>query len=712
VRDQSRWSLLVAFAERKAMTAFYCEITMTLQRRNIGIVAHVDAGKTTLTERILFNTGRIHRVGDVHSGNTAMDFRPIEQRHGITVSAAATSCAWNDASITIIDTPGHVDFTIEVERSLRVMDGAVVVLSAVSGVEPQSETVWRQAQRFGVPRICFINKMDQVGADFDRVVGMLTDRLAARPLVVQHPLGVEQSFRGVVDLVAMRALVWADAAAAPRVEPVPAALVDAAKAARLALVEQVVEFDDHATRRYLAAGDVFDAAELQQLIRLAVVCGAGQPVLCGSAYRNIGVQPLLDAIVAYAPAPEDRPAIEGVNPRTGARETRSASADAPTVALVSKVQMSRYGALSFVRLYAGRIARGDTLVNAASGRTERIGRLLRMHADQETEIAMAVAGDVVAVPGLKATGTGETLSDVAHPLVLSGLHCPDPVIEAVIEPRAASDHERLARALAALAREDPSLRVSVDPETGAPLVAGMGELHLLIVIETLKEDHNVEASLGAPRVAYREGLTMRGEIDHIHRKQNGGVGQYARVRLALEPLDDGASGLVFENRTTGGAVPAMFVAAVEKALAHCMSEGTLAGYPVIGLKAALLDGATHAKDSTPLAFELATRDAFKKAFAAGRPQLLEPVMQVLVTTPSDYLGAIIGDLQSRRGVVTGSSMHANVHEVAALVPLANMVSYVSTVRSLSQGRATFTMQFGHYAALPQALQAKVVAQSA
>jgi elongation factor G len=694
------------------MTAFYCETTMTLNLRNIGIVAHVDAGKTTLTERILFNTGRIHRVGNVHSGNATMDFRPIEQRHGITVSAAATSCDWNGTSITIIDTPGHVDFTIEVERSLRVMDGAVAVFSAVSGVEPQSETVWRQAERFDVPRICFVNKMDQLGADFDRVVGMLTERLAARPLIVQRPLGAEQSFRGVVDLVAMRALVWADGAATPRIEPIPAGLVAEAKAARIALVEQVVELDADAVRRYLERGDEFDASELQRLVRLATIGGAGQPVLCGSAYRNIGVQPLLDAIVAYAPAPDDRPAIEGTNPRTGARETRSASADAPTVALVSKVQMSRYGALSFMRLYAGRVARGDTLVNAATGKTERIGRLLRMHADQETEIEMAVAGDVVAVLGLKATGTGETLSDPAHPFVLSGLLCPDPVIEAMVEPRAASDQERLGRALATLAREDPSLRVSVDPETGATLVAGMGELHLVIVVEILKEDYNVEASLGAPRVSYREALTARAEIDHTHRKQSGGAGQYAHVRLALEPRADGLSGLVFENRTVGGAVPAMFVAAVEKALAQCMFEGTLAGYPVIGLKATLLDGATHPKDSSPLAFELAARDAFKAAFAAGQPQLLEPIMRVVVTTPGDYLGAIIGDLQSRRGLVTGMSMHASLHEVAALVPLANTVSYVNTVRSLSQGRATFSMQFSHYAALPQALQAKVVAQCA
>jgi elongation factor G len=685
---------------------------MPLKLRNIGIMAHVDAGKTTLTERILFDTGRIHRAGDVHSGTTTTDFRAIEQRHGITISAAATSCEWNGASITIIDTPGHVDFTIEVERSLRVIDCAIAVFSAVSGVEPQSETVWHQAERFEIPRICFVNKMDQVGADFDRVVSMLTNRLGARPLVIQLPLGAEQLFRGVIDLFSMRALVWTDGTAAPRLEPIPAELLANAKEARLALVEQVVELDDVALKRYFQDGDSFDASELQRLVRRATVAGTGQPVLCGSAYRNVGVQPLLDAIVAYAPGPEDRPPIHGINPRTGAQETRAASADAPTVALVSKVQMSRYGALSFVRLYAGRIERGDQLVNAATGARERIGRLLRMHADKETEIDTAAAGDVVAVLGLKATGTGETLSDPAHPLVLSGLLCPDPVIEAVIEPRTASDHEQLGRALATMAREDPSLRISVDPDTGATLVAGMGELHLMIVVETLKEDYDVEATIGAPRVAYREALTTRAEINHTHRKQTGGPGQYARVRLALEPLGENASGLVFENRAVGGAVPATLVATVEKTLAQCMSEGTLAGYPVIGLKAILLDGETHTKDSTPMAFESATRDAFKAAFAAGQPRLLEPIMQVFVSTPSDYLGAIIGDLQSRRGSVTGSSIRANVHEVSAHVPLANMFNYVNAMRSLSQGRAYFTMRFSHYAAVPQAIQAKVVTQCA
>jgi elongation factor G len=554
--------------------------------------------------------------------------------------------------------------------------------------------------------------MDQTGADFDRVVGMLAERLGAHPLVVQRPLGAELEFRGVIDLASMRALVWTDDAALPRIEPIPAALAADAQAARKTLVEQVVAFDLDALERYCAEGDRFGVPELQRLVRLATLTGAGQPVLCGSAYRNVGVQPLLDAIVAYAPAPEDRPAVEGTNPRTGAKETRPASADAPTVALVSKVQMSRYGALSFVRLYAGRIARGDVLVNAATGTRERIGRLLRMHADKETEIDAAAAGDVVAVLGLKATGTGETLSDPAHPLVLTGLVCPDPVVEAVIEPRTASGRERLGQALATMAREDPSLRVSVDPETGTTLVAGMGELHLMVVVETLKEEHDVEARIGAPRVAYREALTRRAEIDHTHRKQTGGPGQYARVRLALGPLDDNASGLVFEDCSAGGALPAVLVATVEKTLAQCMSEGTLAGYPVIGLRASLLDGATHVKDSTPMAFEIATRDAFRAAFAAGRPQLLEPVMQVLVTTPDDHLGAIIGDLQSRRGMVTGTDMRANMYEVTAHVPLANMFNYVNTVRSLSQGRAAFTMQFSHYAAVPQALQAKAVTQCA
>ena len=668
---------------------------MTRNRRNIGIMAHVDAGKTTLTERILLNTGSIHRAGDVDSGNTAMDFLTLEQKHGITISAAATCCDWNGASITIIDTPGHVDFTIEVERSLRVIDGAVAVFSAVAGVEPQSETVWRQAQRFEVPRICFINRMDQTGADFDRVVAMLRDRLEARPLVLQRPIGAGPQFRGVIDLVSMQALVFSGTAVTPQFAPVPAELAAEARTARQALLEGVVEYDADALGRYLADGDTFDAREVARLVRLATVAGREQPVLCGSAFRNVGVHPLLDAIVAYSPAPEDRPAVVGIDPRTGAAQTRAARADAPVVGLVSKVCETRYGALSWVRLYAGCITRGDHVVNAATGVRERIGRLLRLHGNREVEIGAAQAGDVVAVLGLKSTRTGETLSDPAHPLVLPGLHCPDPVIEAVIEPRAAGDRVRLGQVLATMAREDPSLRVSTDADTGAVLVAGMGELHLMTVVETMKEEHDVEAVIGPPRVAYRETLTRRAEIDHTHRKQTGGPGQFARVRLALEPLPDPASGLVFENRTGGGTV--------ERALAQCMSEGTLAGYPVTGIKAVLSDGATHVKDSTPVAFEHATREAFRAAFAAAAPQLLEPVMAIVVTTPGDHLGAVIADLQSRRGAITGTDMRTNVHEVSAHVPLANMFNYVNDVRSLSQGRATFTMRPDHYAAVPQAL---------
>jgi elongation factor G len=681
---------------------------MTRDLRNIGIMAHVDAGKTTLTERILFNTGRIHKIGDVHDGNATMDFRPLEARHGITISAAATSCDWRGASITIIDTPGHVDFTLEVERSLRVLDSAVAVFSAVAGVEPQSETVWRQAERFGVPRICFINKMDQTGADFDACVAMLAGRLGARPLVLQVPVGLESGFRGVIDLVSMRGLVWSAGAAAPVTVDVPAELAGVATAARRHMLERIVEADDAALALYLENEDALNETHIRGLIRMGCISGRWQPVLCGSAYRNIGVQPLLDAIVDYGPAPSDRPPVEGTNPETGATETRDASEAAPLAALVSKVQMSRYGALSFVRVYSGRMERGTQLINAATGQRERAGRLLRMHANEETEIGEAVAGDVIALVGLKSTGAGETLSDPDHPIVLGGFHCPDPVIEAVIEPRSSQDHERLGQALAVMAREDPSLRVSVDPDTGAMLVRGMGELHLMICVETLKEDHNVEASIGPPRVAYREALTRRVEVDYTHRKQNGGVGQMARVVLVLEPRDDGEAGLLFENRTIGGAVPREFVPAVEKAVQQCMQEGGLAGYPVRALKATLIDGKFHAKDSSSLAFELATQEAFKIGFGNAAPVLLEPVMRVEITTPGDYLGTVIGDLQSRRGSILASDMAAGAHEVIANVPLANMFNYVNTLRSLSQGRASFTMQFGHYAPMPKALEAKVL----
>jgi elongation factor G len=637
-----------------------------------------------------------------------MDWRALEKKHGITISAAATSCSWRNASITIMDTPGHVDFGIEVERSLRVLDSAIALFSAIAGVEPQSETVWRQANRFNVPRLCFINKMDQVGADFSACIAMLGDRLGATPIVVQMPLGSGAQFRGVVDLVSMTALVWDTGKTTPRVTSIPANQLGAARTQRRHMLEQIVELDEEALALYLENEDVLDERWIRRLIRTACIAGQLQPVLCGSAYRNFGVQPLLDAIVDYCPAPADRPPVEGINPLTGAVESRPPTEFAPLAALVSKGQMSRYGALSYVRVYSGRMRRGMNLVNPATGKAERVGRLLRLHANEETEIDEAMAGDFIAVVGLKSTMAGESLSHPSAPIVLSGFQCPDPVMEAVIEPRSSDDHERLGQALASMAREDPSLRVAVDPETGQTLVRGMGELHLMICVESLKEYYNVQATIGPPRVAYREAITTRVEVDHTHRKQNGGVGQMARVHLVLEPLSDGETGLVFENRVVGGAVPDGFVPTVKKALHQAMQTGVLAGYPVLGMKAALIDGTFHAKDSTSMAFDLATRDAFKIGFAKADPVLLEPIMRVVITTPNDYLGAVIGDLQSRRGSVLALDMKAGAHEIIATVPLANMFNYVNAVRSLSQGRASFTMQLGHYAPMPKALQEKVL----
>lgn len=681
---------------------------MTRKLRNIGIMAHVDAGKTTLTERILFNTGRIHKVGDVHDGNTETDSHPLEKKHGITISAAATSCDWNGTSITILDTPGHVDFTIEVERSLRVLDGAVAVFSAVAGVEPQSETVWRQADRFGVPRLSFVNKMDQTGADFARVVEMIADRLGARPLVIQLPIGAESAFEGVVDLVSMAALVWRDGSTTPVRIAIPKGMRESVTAARLTLIEALADVDGAMMDAYVSDPSTVAPAAIEAAVRRACIGGHMTPVLCGSAYRNIGVQPLLDAIVAYSPAPEDRPPVTGVDPRTGMAAERLPKADEPFAALVSKVQASRFGTLSFVRVYAGRIVSGSSVLNASVGKTERIGRILRMHADTPTQIDEAVAGDVVAVVGLKWTSAGETLSDPAQIIVLNGFEVPEPVIEAVIEPRSAQDQERLGQALAMIARGDPSLRVGVDRETGQTIVKGMGELHLQIRVETLKEDFGIEARIGAPQVAYRSVPTKRAEVDHTLRKQSGGPGQMARVRLAFEPLSDGETGFRFENGITGGAIPKEFVPAVEKAIDRALVDGGLGGTPVLGLKATLLDGAFHEKDSSSLSFELAAREAFRIGFAETAPIVLEPVMRVIVTTPDDYLGGVIGDLQSRRAQVLSSAPVRRAHELVAEVPLGEMFNYVGALRSLSQGRASFTMSFARYAPLPHSLWERAI----
>jgi elongation factor G len=646
--------------------------------RNTGIMAHVDAGKTTLTERI---------------------------------SAAATSCAWNGCAVTIIDTPGHADFTNEVERSLRILDSAIALFSAVSGVEPQSETVWRQADRAGVPRLCFINKMDQPGADFAGTVDEIRERLRAVPLVLQLPLGAEGQFRGVIDLLTMQALTW-DGQNAPVVCAVPDELRAEAEAARCKLVEQLAETDDAALAAWMEDEHALDVPRLKALIRAGLIAGRFSPVLCGSAYRNIGVQPLLDAVADYCPSPLDRPPVEGINPDTGETVMRAPSDTAPLTAIVSKAQMSRFGALTFLRLYSGRMTGGTAVVNGATGKLERIGRILRMHADEETEITEAVAGDIVAVTGLKSAGAGDTLCTPGHRIVLSGLACPEPVISAVIEPRTAADQQRFAQSLAMICREDPSLRVSSDPETGQTLLHGMGELHLAICVESLKEEHNVEAVLGAPCVAYREAITRRAVVDYTLRKQTGGPGQFARLKLAFEPLPEGETGLIFEDRTSGGVVPAAFLPGIVKGLTAAMQEGGLAGFPVAGLRAALLDGACHARDSSPLAFELAARAASRQGFLDAGPVLLEPLMQVEIVTPGDYLGAITGDLQARRGSVTGSGAQGGGHVIAAEVPLANMTGYVSRLRSLSQGRARFSMRVGRYAPVPGRLTAEIVAAAA
>ncbi len=668
--------------------------------RNIGIMAHVDAGKTTLTERILFNAGRIHKIGDVHTGNTEMDSRAAEKAHGITISAAATSCDCAGCEITIVDTPGHVDFTIEVERSLRVLDGAVAVFSAVSGVEPQSETVWHQANRHGTPRICFINKMDSLGADFARCVDDIRTRLGAEPLAVQVPIGAEDSYRGVIDLIAMRALVWPSEAHEPVDGPVPAELVDAAQAARLALIEQVAAQDDAILALYLDGQDV-PAARLRALVRQACIGQLGVPVLCGSAYHNIGVQPLMDAVAAYCPSPLDRPAVQGLG-ADGTQVDRPADDAAPLTALVAKTRVTRFGTLTTVRVYSGRLEKGMAVLNATTGTRERVGRILRMHADDHIDLTQAGAGDVVAIMGLKSVRAGDTLSDPAAPVVLDGLVCPDPVIEAVVEVADAAAQEKMGRALADMAREDPSLRVSTDAETGQTLLAGMGELHLQICLEELAETHGVTARLGQPRVAYREALTRRVEVDRTLRKQTGGPGQYARVKLVFEPVDEGESGLVFENRIAGGAVPAEFIPAVIAGLTAAIGTGGPHGWPLTGARVTLIDGAFHPNDSSATAFERAAREAAAEAFAQAGPILLEPVMRVEITVPADHLGAVIGDLGSRRGTIAASDPGPAGHLVTAHVPLARMFGYVGDLRSLTRGRASFAMVFDHYGQVPKA----------
>ncbi len=681
--------------------------------RNIGIMAHIDAGKTTTTERVLYYTGRSYKIGEVHDGAATMDWMEQEQERGITITSAATTCFWRDHRINIIDTPGHVDFTIEVERSLRVLDGAVAVFDGVAGVEPQSETVWRQADKYGVPRMCFINKLDRVGADFDRCVGMIEERLGATPLVLQLPIGTEANFVGVVDLVQSRAVVWKDETLGAEFEyrEIPPELAERAAAMREALIELAVEQDEAALEAYLEGVEP-EVETVERCIRAGTVAGAFVPVLCGSAFKNKGVQPLLDAVVAYLPSPVDVPPVRGTEPGREAAAERASSDEAPFSALAFKVMTDPFvGSLTFARIYSGVLQSGSAVMNTVKGRRERIGRMLLMHANSREDVKEARAGDIVALAGLKTTTTGDTLADQAHPVVLERMEFPEPVIEIAVEPRTKADQEKMGVALARLASEDPSLGLSTDHETGQTILKGMGELHLEIIVDRMKREFKVEANIGAPQVAYREAFGRRVEVDYTHKKQTGGAGQFARVIMAFEPQEPG-SGNSFESSVVGGSVPREYIPGVEKGFFSQLDTGVLAGFPVIDVKAVLNDGAFHDVDSSVLAFEIAARAAVREAMEKSRPKLLEPIMKVEVVTPEDYLGDIIGDLNSRRGSLQGMDQRGNARVIDAMAPLANMFGYVNTLRSMSQGRAQFHMEFDHYEPVPQAVADEVRAKFA
>ncbi len=681
--------------------------------RNIGIMAHIDAGKTTTTERVLYYTGRSYKIGEVHEGTATMDWMEQEQERGITITSAATTCFWREHRINIIDTPGHVDFTIEVERSLRVLDGAVTVFDGVAGVEPQSETVWRQADKYGVPRICFVNKMDRIGANFFRCVDMIVDRLGAKPLVTQLPIGSEQNYFGLIDLVRMKALKWKDETlgAEYTVEDIPEDLAEQAAEYRTKLVEMAVEMDDQALEAYLAGEDPSEDT-LKLCIRKGTVTGKFVPVLNGAAFKNKGVQTLLDAVVDFLPSPIDVHSIMGTSVDGKTEVSRRTSDDEPFSALAFKIMTDPFvGSLTFMRVYSGVLSAGSQVLNSTKDRDERIGRMLLMHANHREDIKEARAGDIIAVASMRATTTGDTLCDPNKPVVLERMEFPDPVIEVAVEPKSKADQEKMGVALNRLATEDPSFRVSSDQESGQTVIAGMGELHLEIIVERMRREFKVEANVGAPQVAYRETVGRAGEIDYVHKKQSGGSGQFARVKIRFEPLPSG-SGFVFENAIRGGSIPKEFIPGVEKGLESARQAGVIAGYPMIDFKASLIDGAYHDVDSSALAFEIASRAAYREGLPKCSPKLLEPIMRVEVVTPEDFTGDVIGDLNSRRGQVSGMDMRGNARVVQAMVPLANMFGYVNTLRSMSQGRATYTMHFDHYAPVPQAVADEVKAKMA
>ncbi|MEA2779064.1 MAG: elongation factor [Rhodospirillaceae bacterium] len=689
--------------------------TTPLERyRNIGIMAHIDAGKTTTTERILYYTGRSYKIGEVHEGTATMDWMEQEQERGITITSAATTCFWHDHRINIIDTPGHVDFTIEVERSLRVLDGAVTVFDGVAGVEPQSETVWRQADKYGVPRICFVNKMDRIGANFDRCVQMIVDRLGAKPLVIQLPIGVESDFVGIIDLIRMKAITWKDEAlGAEFVEgEIPAEYQEKAAEYHARLVEMAIEVDDAVVEAYLE-GNEPDEATLKRCIRKGAIAGTFVPVLCGSAFKNKGVQPLLDAVVDYLPAPTDVPAVVGTKVDSDEETlTRHSSDDEPLAGLAFKIMTDPFvGSLTFVRIYSGILTAGSQILNTVKGDRERVGRMLQMHANHREDIKEARAGDIVALAGLKGTTTGDTLCDPANPIVLERMIFPEPVIEVAVEPKTKSDQERMGLALNRLAQEDPSFRVASDPESGQTIIKGMGELHLEIIVDRMKREFKVEANVGAPQVAYRETITRTIEQDYTHKKQTGGAGQFARVKIRFEPQPAGA-GFAFENGVVGGAVPREYVPGVEKGLTAAKETGVIAGFPMIDFKATLIDGAYHDVDSNVLTFDIAARACYREGIVKAGPKLLEPIMRVEVVTPEEYMGDVIGDLNSRRGQIGSMDSRGNARVIGAMVPLANMFGYVSTLRSMSQGRAQYTMHFDHYEQVPQAVADEVRAKMA
>ena len=680
--------------------------------RNFGIMAHIDAGKTTTTERILYYTGKSHKIGEVHEGAATMDWMEQEQERGITITSAATTAFWKNKRLNIIDTPGHVDFTIEVERSLRVLDGAVCVLDSNQGVEPQTETVWRQGDKYKVPRIVFCNKMDKIGADFFKCLDDIKARLGAKPVALQLPIGAESAFKGVVDLIRMVGIVWDEETLGAKYHDVeiPADLLDQAKEYRERMIEAAVELDDEAMTAYLE-GHEPDEATLKRLIRKAVVTGAFYPVLCGSAFKNKGVQPLLDAVVDYLPSPIEVPPIKGIDPK-GNEVVRNPSDKEPLAMLAFKIMDDPFvGTITFCRIYSGTLVSGSGVINSTRERKERIGRMLLMHANNREDIKEAYAGDIVALAGLKEARTGDTLCDPQKQVILEKMEFPDPVIEIAIEPKSKADQEKLGVALAKLAAEDPSFRVSTDQESGQTILKGMGELHLDIKVDILKRSYKVDANIGQPQVAYREKITKPVTIDYVHKKQTGGSGQFAGVKIVVEPKEPG-TGYEFENKVIGGNVPKEYIPGVEKGLSSVLTSGVLAGFPVVDLKVSLVDGKYHDVDSSALAFEIAARAALREGLQKGGSVLLEPIMRVEVVTPEDYTGSVIGDLNSRRGHIQGQDMRGNANVVNAMVPLANMFGYVNVLRSMTQGRATFTMQFDHYEQVPQNVAQEVQAKFA